>query len=145
HHQVVDDGLGVAEVGLALARQRVLDHAESDQRLIRELLDEQREAAARQGLVLGRARPRRRFGAWLVHASDSIGTRSGLPAREREPRAAATKPRKIGCGFRGELLNSGWNCTPTKKGWPWSSMISTTSSSGWIPLGTNPAARKRSR
>src|SRR5262249_1886157 len=78
HHQVVDDSLRVPEIGLALVRERVLDHTQRDQRLVGELLDQQREVAARQGLVLGRAL-RTRIGARLAHASVSIGTRSGLP------------------------------------------------------------------
>ena len=59
--------------------------------------------------------------------------------------AAATKPRKIGCGRSGLDLNSGWNWTPTKKGWSGSSMISTRPSSGLMPLVTRPPATRRSR
>ncbi len=59
-----------------------------------------------------------------------LRTRPRPPLRECAS-AAATKPRKIGCGTSGVLLNSGWYCTPMKNGCPESSTISTRSRSGF--------------
>src|SRR5699024_2115682 len=47
--------------------------------------------------------------------------------------AAPIRPMNKGCGRLGRDLNSGWNCTPTNHGWPFSSTASTNSRSGLTP------------
>ena len=59
--------------------------------------------------------------------------------------AASTSPTNSGCGRLGRLLNSGWNCTPTKKRLSVSSTASTMCPSGDRPHSRSPAPESVSR
>ena len=63
----------------------------------------------------------------------------------RPSRLARMKPTNRGWGLLGRLLNSGWNCTPTWKGLPVNSTVSTRRPSGDSPLRVSPASVRRSR
>src|SRR5256885_3602268 len=58
------------------------------------------------------------------HAATTESVPPGRWARARCRRAASTYALKSGWPSRGVEVNSGWNCTPMKNGWPGSSMIS---------------------
>src|SRR5690349_4395474 len=57
------------------------------------------------------------------HAATTESVPPGRWARARCRRAASTKALKSGWPSRGVEVNSGWNWTPMKNGWPGSSMI----------------------
>ena len=57
-------------------------------------------------------------------------------------KALSINPKNSGCGLFGRLLNSGWNCTPTKKSFPGTSTVSTMLPSGEVPLITSPASAR---
>ena len=59
--------------------------------------------------------------------------------------AALISPTNSGCGLLGRLLNSGWNCTPTKKSSPGISTVSTRRPSGERPDRHSPAFCSTSR
>src|SRR5262249_31434171 len=59
-----------------------------------------------------------------VYAATTDSVPPGRLALARYFSAALTNALNSGCPPRGVEVNSGWNCTPKKNGWPGSSIIS---------------------
>ncbi len=72
-------------------------------------------------------------------AEEAVFFRRRFFRHGQAPFAAATKERNSGCGSTGRLLNSGWNCTPMKKGCSLISTISTNPVSAFLPVASMPA------
>src|SRR5512146_3362599 len=80
-----------------------------------------------------------RAGRYLMFAHDTalsgrtLAERSGTAAARRAT-AARMSPRNSGWQSHGRERSSGWNWQPRNHGWPGSSMIATSWSSGDVPV-----------